>query len=181
MHLVKTTILCCLLLLIGLSACKEKKVQFPSNKVSSNDSTSAEMIKLNQLLIEVETKEIEQYLSTSKHSFIKDNLGYWLTKTETGKGESIKKNDHISIAYQVETLQGDTCYSYRNKLQQHFAVGKLEKQRGFNEALTKLNEGDQALIIVPSNLAFGAMGDTKMIPPRTSLLYRVYSIKITTP
>ncbi len=168
----------CSILLIGLAtSCNNKKTQFPANKLEKKDSTSIDMIKLNQLLIEVELKNIQEYLDSSSLNFTKNKLGYLVAITKNGSGKKINKNDLIEIRYQVETLKGDTCYTYTNKQTQLFAVGKLEKQRGFNEALTHLKEGDEATIIVPSNLAYGAIGDLNSIPPRATLLYKIYSIK----
>ena len=165
-----------LIFIISLFSC-EKKVQIPSNKIDNKDSISADMIKLNQLLIEVEQKQIQAYIDSNSFDFDNNEGGFQITWTHKGLGEKINKNDLVEVAYQVETIQGDTCYTYTGKLKQEFVVGKLEKQRGFNEALTLLTEGDQTIIIVPSHLAYGAMGDLNNISPRTTLLYKVFSIK----
>lgn len=148
----------------------------PANKFEQTDSTSAEMIRLNQLLVEVEQAEIQAYLDTCSLKYEYIEPGFWMAKTTEGNGKKINKKDAVLIQYQVETILGKICYTYTKKLTKQFVVGKVEKQRGFNEALALLKEGDQASIIIPSNLAYGAMGDTKNIPPRSTLIYRVYTL-----
>jgi FKBP-type peptidyl-prolyl cis-trans isomerase len=168
-------ILISLLVACTLVSC-EKRTQMPANKFEHTDSTSSEMIRLNQLLVEVEQAEIKAYLDTCSLTFKYTEPGFWMAKTTEGKGKEIRKKDVVLIQYQVETILGKTCYTYTKKLKKQVVVGKVEKQRGFNEALALLKEGDQVSIIIPSNLAYGAMGDTRNIPPRSTLIYRIYTI-----
>jgi len=165
-----------LMLAIALFSC-HKRTQSPSNKFDQTDSSSIEMMKLNQLLVDVEQKEIKGYIDTCSLKFNYVQTGYWIAKTKQGTGKSIKEGDAIEIEYQIETLAGKKCYTYTDKLKKHLVIGKLEKQRGFDEGLSSLKEGDQATFIIPSNLAFGVMGDMRSIPPRATLIYRVFSIK----
>lgn len=167
----------CLSFVFTLFAC-EKRPQIPSNKFIETDSTSTEMLKLNKLLVEVEQKEIKAYLDTCKSKFSYSETGFWYTKTKDGSGEKIEKGKAVVVEYQVETLSGKVCYSYIDKNKKNLIAGKSEQQIGFNKGLTSLKEGDQAILIVPSNLAFGVMGDKKSIPPRATLIYRIISIKL---
>jgi FKBP-type peptidyl-prolyl cis-trans isomerase len=41
-----------------------------------------------------------------------------------------------------------------------------------------MNVGDRAKFIVPSHLAFGLLGDQKMIPPQATLVYDVELINL---
>jgi len=36
-----------------------------------------------------------------------------------------------------------------------------------------LKRGDAAIIILPSHLAFGLLGDQDMIPPRSTVIYEI--------
>jgi len=160
-------------------SCTKKKPQIPDNKLNQNDSSSSEIIRLNQLLVEVEENEIKAYIDSSSYPFSAIESGMWMSITKQGNGKKIEKNSLVEVAYQVETLQGKICYTFTEQLKKQFVVGKLEKQRGLNIALTYLKEGDEAIFIVPSNLAYGALGDTKSIPPRASIIYRIFTIKNT--
>lgn len=50
---------------------------------------------------------------------------------------------------------------------------------GLEEALGRMYEHEKALIIVPSNLAFGSYGTAdNIVPPYTTLIYEVEVIKV---
>ncbi|MDR3705775.1 MAG: FKBP-type peptidyl-prolyl cis-trans isomerase [Paludibacteraceae bacterium] len=160
-----------------LAAC-EKKVQLPSNKFVQRDSTSNEMIKLNKLLTDVENKDIKSYVDSSSFPFKLSNLGFLYVITEQGTGNGIEKGDKILVEYEMQTLQGAFCYSYTGKNTKEMIVGKDERQRGFNNAITMLKEGGKGVFIIPSYLAYGMLGDANKIPPRATLVYKVLSVKL---
>lgn len=157
-------------------ACK-KEVQLPANKFVQKDSTSKEMIKLNKLLTDVENQDIKSYVDSSSIHFKLSDIGFYYGIITEGLGAKVEKGDNLLLEYQVLTLQGTLCYSYTGKKAKEFVVGKGERQRGLNEALTLLKDGGKAEFIVPSYLAYGMIGDRDKIPPRATLIYKVISVK----
>ncbi len=129
-------------------------------------------------MAEVEQGEIQAYIQKSGIKYESSSLGVWYAITKQGNGKSIGKQNIILIEYQIETIHGDTIYLYTKNAKRELKVGKMEKERGFDNALTLLKEGCEATIIVPSNLAFGILGDRDRIPPRATLIYRIKDIKI---
>ncbi len=174
MRKIKLLISICFTLL--LFSC-EKKPQLPSNKYIEKDSTSAEMIKLNALMVEVEQRDIKSYRDTSSLKFEESPVGFFYAIQKQGEGDKINKNSIVVIDYQIESLHGDTLYSFTGKTAKELKVGIQAKERGFDYALTMFRAGSQAVIIVPSNLAYGVLGDRDQIPPRATLLYRINKIK----
>lgn len=160
-----------------LVAC-EKKLQMPSNKYIVADSSSADMVKLNKLLFDVEQEEIKAYVTDSKLDFKQTKSGVWYAITQAGSGANIKRSTAVLIDYKVETLQGLLCYDFTRAKQQTLVVGQSQREHGFNEALTLLHEGDKAVFVAPSNLCFGMLGDADKVPPRTALVYTINAIKI---
>jgi FKBP-type peptidyl-prolyl cis-trans isomerase len=59
-----------------------------------------------------------------------------------------------------------------------FEVGKGGIENGLEEAILQLHLGDQAVIILPSHLAFGLLGDQKKIPQRATVIYEIDFIKL---
>jgi FKBP-type peptidyl-prolyl cis-trans isomerase len=50
--------------------------------------------------------------------------------------------------------------------------------KGWDEALTTLNVGTKAIIVIPSNLAYGAEGaGNGAIPPNSDLLFYIDIVK----
>jgi FKBP-type peptidyl-prolyl cis-trans isomerase len=155
----------------------EKKPQLPSNKNVQKDSTSIELMRLNELMIEVEQRDIKSYIDTSSLKFEESPIGFFYAIKQQGKGDVITKNSSIIVDYQIESLHGDTLYSFTGKTSKELKVGIQPKERGFDYALTQLRAGSQAVIIVPFNLAYGVLGDKDQIQPWATLLYRINNIK----
>jgi FKBP-type peptidyl-prolyl cis-trans isomerase len=49
---------------------------------------------------------------------------------------------------------------------------------GLHKAVLFLKSGDKALILIPSHLAHGLMGDSKKIPPQSPILYDVEILSV---
>ena len=164
-------------LMLAFSSCK-KKVQLPSNKIEKKDSTKIDMIKLNALIADVEAEQIEAFIDSSEIDWQYDSLGYWYKIIRKGSGAAIAKDAVVYLNYEVNTLQGDSCYSYKGDKHRTIVVGRSRYERGLNYGLQKMNEGDSALFVVPSQLSFGLMGDRKVIPPRATLVYSISSVQL---
>ena len=68
------------------------------------------------------------------------------------------------------TLGGDTLYSRR---EEEVVAGHLKPTRGLDAALRTLHEGASALVVVPSEQAYGVVGDGDRIRSRTVLVYQL--------
>ncbi|MFT6747832.1 MAG: FKBP-type peptidyl-prolyl cis-trans isomerase [Glaciecola sp.] len=98
---------------------------------------------------------------TGVHYFIYDNKH---------EGDSAKDGQLAEIKYTLTLLKGDTIQS--NK-QEHFVIAFQQKESGLHECIKKLTIGDKAIIIIPSYMAHGLMGDDHKIPSLTSLVYNL--------
>jgi len=165
-----------LLCIIGFGACK-KNPQLPSNKLEK-DSTVENILKLNQLLAEVEREDIQKFIGEQSMTLQADSLGFWYAVTKQGKGKPIKRGMTVEMEYTLELLDGKICYSSAEKGKRILIIGKSEEERGLDLALQKLTENDQAIVLLPSHLAFGALGNRKCVPPRSPVLYRINTLKI---
>ena len=164
------------ILMMGLVACK-KNPQLPSNRIQET-STAEDMLKLNKLLAEVELQDIQEYLSNQKILLQKDSIGFWYAVIKEGNGNLLKKGMGIELAYSMELLDGTICYTSKEKGKKSLVVGKNEVERGLDLALERLTENSESIVVVPSHLAFGALGNQNCIPPRSPVVYRIYSLKI---
>lgn len=95
-----------------------------------------------------------------------------LRKLERVRGDSIRPGDNISIAYTTHLLNGTRVDSLT---EMQFEFGKPgQLVGGLQFGLTKMCEGERALIYMPSELAFGVGGSsTGIIPPRTPVYFDV--------
>jgi FKBP-type peptidyl-prolyl cis-trans isomerase len=161
-------------------------------------------MKIDILVVEVQTereylKEKEAFLSwirgvddyekTILNQFInQENIGVTPTSSgmyfvslKNGNGKKIKQGDTLCIDYEGKFLNGKFFDSTKKRKEPFQFVFGSEWQviEGMNEALSMMEEGQKALIIMPSKVAFGSTGSaTGIIPPYTSLIYEIEILKV---
>ena len=90
-----------------------------------------------------------------------------------GRGETLGEKDRIIMDYECSLLDGTNCYSSKELGPREFMLGRSEMEAGLNEGLRLLKPGSEAIFIIPPFLAYGLIGDRKLIPPRAVLVYNV--------
>ncbi|GAB1406043.1 MAG: FKBP-type peptidyl-prolyl cis-trans isomerase [Lentimicrobiaceae bacterium] len=98
--------------------------------------------------------------------------GVYYIEEIKGSANKPKPGDMATIHFIVSTVGGDTLYSsYAQQRPMTWEVGKIFDNQGATEALNLMSKGTKAMVIVPSELAFGEQGRGQMIAPHTSLVY----------
>ena len=105
------------------------------------------------------------------------------TKTNSGiryfvyepsaKGDSIRTQDKVVLSYKLSLLDGTLCYSSEKDGKRTIIVGQDDIESGVHKALLYLKRGDKAILLLPSHLAHGLMGDMKKIPPQMPIVYDI--------
>ena len=83
-----------------------------------------------------------------------------------------------TVEYCVTLLNGDTAYTSRESGPQDFLINMDNLESGLHEGIQYMKVGDRAKLILPSYLAHGLIGDSKKIPPRTSIVYDIKLVSI---
>jgi FKBP-type peptidyl-prolyl cis-trans isomerase FkpA len=163
-----------------------------------------EIMKLNVRLMEIQSEndfqiekelfltwaaELSEYEKVILQKFLKEeNTGiqakpegfYMLTLTK-GNDRKVKIGDHIWVNYEGKFLNGKFFDgTYRSHEPVDFIYGtEFTLIPGLEKALIYMTEGENAMIILPSELAFGEKGDDfGIIPPYTSLIYMLELVRI---
>ena len=133
-----------------------------------------QFVKANQLVVQKENDEMDYYARSHKMNFVNTNSGlrYYVYEA-SAKGDSIKDGDQITIKYTVSLLDGTECYSSEKDGPKTFIVGHEDLESGIQKGVQLLKKGDKALIMIPSHLAHGLLGDMKKIPPQRAIVYDV--------
>ena len=163
-----------LVLIIGCNPeLKNEKPVFNQEKVKQ------QFIKANQQVVVKETDEMDYYQKSHQMQFIKTSSGirYYVYK-QSIKGDSIKDGNIIKMNYTVSLLDGTECYSSKIDGIKEFKLGMENIEDGLQKAVLFLKSGDKALILIPSHLAHGLMGDSKKIPPQSPILYDVEILSV---
>jgi FKBP-type peptidyl-prolyl cis-trans isomerase FkpA len=124
---------------------------------------------------------MEQFLDAQKIESKPTASGMYYIPLKQGKGEKVKKGDTLVIHYEGKFLNGKFFDSTLKRKEAFSFVYGTEWQviEGLEEALGYMSEGEKALFIMPSELAWGKSGSsTGIIPPYTSLIFEVELLEV---
>lgn len=144
-------------------------------KELSEEGIKKQFITANQLLIQKENDEMDSYARNHKLNFVNTASGvrYFVYKPSQ-KGDSIRTGMEVSLDYVVTLLDGTECYNSAKDGQKTFIVGQEEAESGIHKGLQYLKRGDKAILLIPSPLAHGLLGDFKKIPPQMPIVYDLH-------
>lgn len=174
----KYTYLYCLklglfLIIIGLISCSSGPKNQENQPVIKPKVLRESLEKVNRKLVLEEAEAIEAYTKRQGLQMIKTGTGLQFIIISHGNGDSIRKGEMVRFKYVTKLLSGDIIYSSENAGSKQFVVGRGGVEAGLEEAVLHLKRGDAAIIILPSHLAFGLLGDQDMIPPRSTVIYEI--------
>jgi FKBP-type peptidyl-prolyl cis-trans isomerase len=163
---------------IVLLACEPNEAKHQNNQFNK-EKVKLQFVKANQQIVAKEKDEMDYYQKSHNMAFVQTTSGirYFVYKP-SAKGDSIKNNDLIAIHYKVSLFDGTECYSSKKDGIKEFVVGMEDIEDGLHKAVLFLKSGDKALIMIPSHLAHGLLGDSKMIPPQSPIIYDVEIVSV---
>lgn len=124
---------------------------------------------------------LKQFISQKKIDAKPAASGLIFLPLERTNGPKVELGDTITINYEGRFINGKYFDStVRRKQPFQFVFGtEWQVIKGLEEGLALMREGEKALFILPSDLAFGSEGSsTGIIPPFTSLIYEVEVLKV---
>jgi len=140
----------------------------------NKEAIKKQFIEANKLLAIKEADDMDAYARQHKMNFIITNLGLrYFVYSPSVKGDSIKDKSEITIEYTVSLLDGTECYSSAEKGPKKFQVGMENIESGIHQGVKFLKKGDKAIILIPSHLAHGLLGDMSKIPPQMPIVYDI--------
>ena len=97
-------------------------------------------------------------------------LIYLITKKGTGR---LPKAGETVILHYTGTLTNGVKFDSSRDNGQPFAfkLGAGQVIKGYDEGLSKLHIGDQAILVIPSKLGYGSRGAGNVIPPDSTLIF----------
>jgi FKBP-type peptidyl-prolyl cis-trans isomerase FkpA len=130
---------------------------------------------------EYERVRLQNYLKEEKLDVKPDNSGIYYIPLKEGRGKKVEPGDTIEVHYDGRFLNGRFFDSTRrtDEVFQYIYGHDLQVLEGLDRAIGLMHEGGRALVILPSELAFGEYGSsTGIIPPYTSLIYEVEILSV---
>lgn len=151
---------------------KEKKTD-NTNHIDP-EAIKKQFIEANKLVVQKENDEMDYYERSHQMTCIKTNSGIrYFVYEPSQKGDSIKENSSVCFKYKISLLDGTLCYSSEKDGKKTIQVGHDDAESGLHKALLYLKKGDKAILLIPSHLAHGLLGDMKKIPPQMPIVYDI--------
>ena len=130
---------------------------------------------------EYERFRLENFIRQEKIEAEPDGYGLYFINIKEGAGKKVEPGDTVEIHYEGRFLDGKFFDSTRKRDEVfQFVYGhELQLIQGLEKAVGLMREGGKALVIIPSDLAFGSHGSsTGIIPPYTSMVYEVEILSV---
>lgn len=148
------------------AACRDVPTyDLPATK---GDTLRDNMIAANRIIAQSEEQQIDSYASRRGWQMQRLPGGARVMATRHATGARIDYEDTVTLSYSVEDLAGRTIYSRRTDT---VVCGRLQPTRGLDAALRTLDHGSRARVILPSEQAYGVVGDGDRIGTRVVLVY----------
>jgi FKBP-type peptidyl-prolyl cis-trans isomerase len=150
-------------------SCMEEKKQIPHFTEKEFRDT---MIKVNKKFVETENDRINKYIKRRGLNVIETGTGLRYVITQKGGGMQAKNGMIARVKYKVSLLNGTICYDKTDKVEE-FLIGMDDVESGLHEGITYMHVGDKAILILPTHLAHGLIGDMNKIPPQSTIIYEI--------
>ena len=164
-----------MLVVLAFHSCQEEAKQ--PVKINENDFKES-LIEINKAKVQMENEQIDDFVKRYNWPVVKTGTGLRYYIYEHGTGDLAKANMKATIDFCVTLLNGDTAYTSKKIGPQEFLINMDNVESGLHEGIQYLKVGDRAKLILPSYLAHGLLGDSKKIPPKTSIVYDVKLLSI---
>lgn len=138
------------------------------------------LIRANRQFVKNQLDDIQGYIERHgyKMDSTKTGLQYQIKKSERTNAIAATENMIAGIRYHLKLLDGRECYTTDSALYREYHLTKDDMPAGLREGVLMMHEGDKALFIIPSYLAFGLSGDGDCIPPNAALVMTVSLEKV---
>lgn len=153
---------------IKLTEVKDKAV-FEKEMAEAQAKFKAQMEKNKEL----EPEMIAKYLKDNKITVKPTKSGLYYAEKTKGQGPKVVAGQQVVVNYTGKFLDGKIFDSSEGREPFKFVVGQQQVIPGWDEALTLMNKGAKAVIVLPSALAYGENGAPDAIPPFTPLVFDV--------
>ena len=153
--------------------------KFDAPKVFKDSMKSLQEGELEALEQEkIAFKEIVDSLSANAVNVETTESGLVIIKTFEGDGKSPVAGETINVHYRGKLMNGkvfDSSFERGEPISFPIGVGRVIP--GWDEGIMKLKGGDKAILLIPSNLAYGERGAGGVIPPNANLIFDVELLK----
>ncbi|MDR2835355.1 MAG: FKBP-type peptidyl-prolyl cis-trans isomerase [Bacteroidales bacterium] len=125
----------------------------------------------------VENELLSTYLKNANIKIKPTETGLVFFETKQGSGNFPTTNNNIVLNYTVTLLDGTLIETTLDKKPFQFKIGRNQVIKGLEEGILKMKKGGSAMLFIPSKLAYGSVGNSKILP-YTTLIFDIELIDI---
>jgi len=120
-------------------------------------------------LAKKEAATLKKYVQQTNKAFRKSDIGFWYIIDKPGNGSLIKDSIECKFIDTLMLLNGKVLQIDKKQI----IIGKKQVVVGLEEGLKLMKNGASATFIIPWYLGYGMKGYGTLIPPYTSLIYKI--------
>ena len=167
-------------LAMALTSCRNNTQDQSKQEPTKQSLKKEALIEANRSAIAAEKEMIKSYAQRRNWTLLKQASGIYYLRYEKGNGKSISPGDRVNYHYTLSLINGSVVSSSSkgNPELIHIASGGSVVS-GLHKGMMQLYEGDKAKLIVPSHLAYGIAGDQSKIPSKSTLIYDLEILEVT--
>ena len=146
---------------------------------TTDAALKAEELKAEKENAMKENEVIAKYIADKQMTPSKSSSGLMYIISEPGTGEQAQAGKTVKVHYTGRLLDGtkfDSSLDRNDPIE--FKLGQGMVIKGWDEGIALLKVGGKALLIIPSNLAYGSRGAGGVIPPFSPLTFEVELVSV---
>ncbi|MCS6824827.1 MAG: FKBP-type peptidyl-prolyl cis-trans isomerase [Cytophagaceae bacterium] len=141
--------------------------------------TQAEIDKMAADAKKQEEQSIQKYITDNKLKAIKTASGLHYVQIKAGNGAKAEPGKNVKVHYTGKLLNGTKFDSSVDRGQPFsFTLGQGMVIRGWDEGIALMKTGEKGILIIPSELGYGATGAGSSIPPNAVLVFEVELLEV---
>lgn len=147
--------------------------------VTTEEILRADEIKVQKQKDMEEIGLIDQYIKENNLTVQTSASGLKYVISNPGTGAQAEAGKTVKVHYTGKLLNGtkfDSSLDRNDPIE--FQLGRGMVIKGWDEGIALLKEGGKALLIIPSNLAYGSRGAGGVIPPFAPLTFEVELVSV---
>ncbi|NOX86249.1 MAG: FKBP-type peptidyl-prolyl cis-trans isomerase [Chlorobi bacterium] len=147
------------------------------NEILSEDTVKAREEVKRQKAMEQEAIDRAEYIAKNYPDAKPTSSGLYYIQVKKGKGKTPKEGQKVKVHYTGKFLDGTVFDSSKDRGKPiEFTIGKGQVIPGWDEGISMMRKGGKAVLIIPSNLAYGQ--GRGRIPPYSTLVFDVELVDI---
>jgi FKBP-type peptidyl-prolyl cis-trans isomerase len=146
---------------------------------TTDAALKAEELKAEKENAMKENEIIAKYIADKQITPSKSSSGLMYIISEPGAGEQAQAGKTVKVHYTGRLLDGTKFDSSLDRNEPiEFKLGQGMVIKGWDEGIALLKVGGKALLIIPSDLAYGSRGAGGVIPPFSPLTFEVELVSV---